>query len=70
MSIACESNEVQFEKLRERLRVMSDEELVKFGKTVCGLCHSRPVAGAIRGGARGVAAKASQTSVRLLSSSS
>jgi len=37
MSIAFESSEVQLQKLRERLRMMSDEELVKFGKMVRGL---------------------------------
>jgi len=34
MSIAFESSEVQLQKLRESLRLMSDEELVKFGKMV------------------------------------
>ena len=32
MSIAFESEEVRSQKLRERLRKMSDEELIKFGK--------------------------------------
>jgi hypothetical protein len=32
-----ESSEVQLQKLRERLRLMSDEELVRFGKMVRGL---------------------------------
>ena len=32
---------VQLQKLRERLRLMSDEELVKFGKTVRGLTEPR-----------------------------
>lgn len=32
MSIAFESEEVQLQKLRERVRRMSDEELIKFGK--------------------------------------
>jgi len=41
MSIAFESEEVQLQKLRERLRLMSDEELVKFGKMVRGLSWSR-----------------------------
>jgi hypothetical protein len=36
-----ESEEVQLQKLRERLRLMSDEELVKFGKTVRGLSEPR-----------------------------
>jgi len=30
MSIAFESEEVQLQKLRERLRTMSDEELIGF----------------------------------------
>ena len=34
--IAFESEETQLQKLRERLRQMSDEELIKFRKT--GLC--------------------------------
>jgi len=41
MSIAIESNEVQLQKLRERLRLMSDEELIKFGKMVRGLSGRR-----------------------------
>jgi hypothetical protein len=41
MSIAFESDEVQLQKLRERLRLMSDEELVRFGKTVRGLSEPR-----------------------------
>jgi len=41
MSIAFESEEVQLQKLRERLRLMSDEELVKFGKMVRGLSEPR-----------------------------
>ena len=39
--IAFESPEVQLQKLRERLRLMSDEELVKFGKMVRGLAEPR-----------------------------
>ena len=39
--IAFESEEVQLQKLRERLRLMSDEELVKFGKMVRGLSTPR-----------------------------
>jgi hypothetical protein len=39
--IAFESPEVQLQKLGERLRLMSDEELVKFGKTVRGLSAPR-----------------------------
>jgi hypothetical protein len=41
MSIAFESSEVQLQKLRERLRLMSDEEPVKFGKMVRGLSEPR-----------------------------
>ena len=41
MSIAFESSEVELQKLRERLRLMSDEELVKFGKMVRGLTEPR-----------------------------
>ena len=37
MSIAFESSEVQLQKLRERLRLMSDDDLVKFGKMARGL---------------------------------
>lgn len=39
--IAFESDETQLQKLRERLRQMSDEELTKFGKTVRGLSGPR-----------------------------
>jgi secreted protein with Ig-like and vWFA domain len=39
--ISFESPEVQLQKLRERLCVMSDEELVKFGKMVRGLTEPR-----------------------------
>ena len=41
MSIAFESEEVELQKLRERLRLMSDEELVKFGKQVRSLSEPR-----------------------------
>ena len=41
MSIAFESDEVQLQKLRERLRLMSDEELVEFGNMVRGLSEPR-----------------------------
>jgi hypothetical protein len=40
MSIAFESEEVQLQRLRERLRTMSDEELIRFGKQV--RCLSTP----------------------------
>ena len=39
--IAFESEERQLQKLRERLRQMSDEELIKFGKTVRDLSAPR-----------------------------
>jgi hypothetical protein len=41
MSISFESPEIQLQKLRERLRLMSDEELIKFGKTVRTLSAPR-----------------------------
>ena len=41
MSIPFESSEVQLQKLRERLRSMTDTELVKFGKAVRGLSEPR-----------------------------
>jgi hypothetical protein len=41
MSIAFESQDVQLQKLRERLRQMTDEELIKFGKMVRGLSAPR-----------------------------
>jgi hypothetical protein len=34
MSIAFEPDEVHLQKLRERLRKMSEDELIKFGKTL------------------------------------
>jgi hypothetical protein len=40
-SIAFESEEVTLQKLRERLRQMSDEELNKFGKQVRALSAPR-----------------------------
>jgi hypothetical protein len=39
MSIAFESDEVQLENLRKRLRLMSDEELVRFRKAARSLCR-------------------------------
>ena len=39
--IAFQSDEVQLQELRERLSQMSDEELIKFGKTVRGLSAPR-----------------------------
>jgi hypothetical protein len=41
MSIAFESDEVQLQKLRERLRTMTDDELIKFGKQVRALSEPR-----------------------------
>ena len=39
--IAFESSGLNLQKLRERLRLMSDEELVKFGKLVRSLSAPR-----------------------------
>jgi hypothetical protein len=39
--IAFESKEVTLQKLRERLRQMSDDELIKFGKQVRALAAPR-----------------------------
>jgi hypothetical protein len=41
MSIAFESDEIQLRKLRERLRLMSDEELIQFAKDVGKLSEPR-----------------------------
>jgi hypothetical protein len=41
MSIAFESDEVQLENLRKRLRRMSEDELVRFGKAARSLCRNR-----------------------------
>ena len=41
MSIAFESDEVQLQHLRVRLRKMTDDELIKFGKMVRGLSEPR-----------------------------
>jgi hypothetical protein len=41
MSIGFESEEVQLRKLRERLREMSDAELIQFGKAARKLTGSR-----------------------------
>jgi hypothetical protein len=40
VSIGFDSDEVILEKLRERLRRMSDEELIKFGKEVRRLAEN------------------------------
>jgi hypothetical protein len=39
--IAFQSDEEQLQNLRERLRTMSDEELIRFGKQVRGLSTPR-----------------------------
>jgi hypothetical protein len=41
MSIAFEPEEVQLQKLRERLREMSDDDLIKFAKIVRSLSEPR-----------------------------
>jgi hypothetical protein len=41
MSIAFEPEETTLKKLRERLRLMSEEELVRFGKAARSLCRDR-----------------------------
>jgi hypothetical protein len=41
MSIGFESEEIVLKKLRERLRRMTDEELIKFGKDVRRLAENR-----------------------------
>ncbi len=38
MSMALESEEVRLQNLRERLRKMSDQDLIQFGKSVRQLC--------------------------------
>jgi len=40
-SIAFQSDETHLEKLRERLRQMADDELIKFGKQVRALAAPR-----------------------------
>ncbi len=40
MSISFESDEIVLEKLRERLRRMTDEELITFGKDVRRLAEN------------------------------
>ena len=45
MSIAFESEETQLQKLRERLRAMSDDELITFGKQVRKLAEPRVIPG-------------------------
>jgi hypothetical protein len=41
MSVAFESDEVQLQKLRDRLRQMTEDELIKFGKQVRALSEPR-----------------------------
>jgi hypothetical protein len=41
MSIGFQSEEVQLGSLRKRLRLVSDDELVRFGKTARSLCRNR-----------------------------
>ncbi len=41
MAVGFESEEVGLRKLRERLRAMSDEQLIKFGKYARSLCGRR-----------------------------
>jgi len=43
MSIGFESEEVTLRKLRERLRLMSDTELIQFGKEVRALSEPKRV---------------------------
>jgi hypothetical protein len=38
MSVGFDSDEIVLKKLRERLRRMTDEELIRFGKEVRGAC--------------------------------
>jgi hypothetical protein len=40
MSIGFDSDEIVLEKLRERLRRMTDEELIRFGKDVRRLAEN------------------------------
>ena len=40
MSIGFDSDEIVLEKLRERLRRMTDEELIRFGKEVRRLAEN------------------------------
>jgi hypothetical protein len=42
-AIASESSEAQLEKLRERLRLMSDDELIAFGRSVRKLAEPRVI---------------------------
>jgi hypothetical protein len=41
--IGFESEEVQLRKLRDRLRTMSDEELIQFGESLRNLCRVKRV---------------------------
>jgi hypothetical protein len=42
-AVGFESEEVQLRKLRERLRLMSDEELIRFGRSVRNLVRAKRV---------------------------
>jgi hypothetical protein len=42
-TIGFESEEIQLQKLRERLRLMSDEELIRFGRSVRDLVRAKRV---------------------------
>jgi hypothetical protein len=41
MSIAFESEQARVQKLRDRLRTMSDNELIRFGKAARSLCKNQ-----------------------------
>jgi hypothetical protein len=43
--IGFESDEIQIKRLRERLRLITDEELIQLGKEVQGLCDNVRVSG-------------------------
>jgi hypothetical protein len=40
-AVGFESDENKLRKLRERLRLMSDEELIRFGRSVRNLCRGK-----------------------------
>jgi hypothetical protein len=42
-AVGFESDENKLRKLRERLRLMSDEELIRFGRSVRNLCRGKRV---------------------------
>lgn len=41
--IGFESEKVQLQKLRDRLRTMSDDELIQFGRSLRNLCRVKRV---------------------------